>query len=154
MKELLLVILGFLLGLVPSWYARKRRLKTHWCALRAEIIECNAKAGTLLTDNIKSPLYRLPVTTFHVSFPALLADGGVNESEVSAIGRFFSMAEEINRGLDNAAEMLKSSDIESLDREFNRNCLKSKKLTEQNENSESLYAEAIRVVDRKVSSNW
>lgn len=154
MKELLLIIFGFLLGLIPSWYTRKRRLKTHWCALKAEIIECNAKAVTFLADNIKSPLYRLPVTTFHVSFPALLADGGADEGEVSAISRFFSMAEEINRGLDNAAEMLKSGNIDGLDREYNRNCLKAKELTEQKEHRKSLYAEAKRVVDLKVSSNY
>jgi len=80
--------------------------------------------------------------TYHVSFPVLLADGGVDQSEFSAIGRFFGMAGEINRGLDNAAEMRKIDDSEKLRQEFERNCLKAEELIK-------LYDEAIKVVDSK-----
>jgi hypothetical protein len=77
MIEVALLLFGILIGLLPPWFARKRRLKTHWCALRAEMDECSDKAGILLRDNIQSPLYRLPVNAFTISFPIVLADGAV-----------------------------------------------------------------------------
>lgn len=150
MKELLLVLLGFFLGLVPPWFQRKRRLKTHWCALRAEIDQCKEKAETLLKDGVMSPLYRLPVMTYQASFPVLLADGAVKENEVSVIGRFFSQVQDINRGLDNAAEMFKAGNDAKLKQEFDRNCLKAKGLIESKDGQESLYSQAKRVVDANI----
>ncbi len=82
MTELAFAIFGFLLGLLPSWFNRKRRLKTHWCALRAEMMLCKEKAELLLNDNVMSPLYRLPVIAYQVSYPVVLADGAVAEEEV------------------------------------------------------------------------
>jgi hypothetical protein len=154
MKEFLLVLLGFFLGLVPPWLQRKRRLKTHWCALRAEIEQCREKAETLLKDNVMSPLYRLPVMTYQTSFPVLLAGGAVQENEVSVIGRFFSQAQDINRGLDNAAEMFKVGNDEKLKQEFDRNCLKAKGLIKPKDGEESLYTQARKVVDHKISLRW
>ena len=154
MKELFLVIFGFLLGMIPPWFMRKRRLRTHWCALRADMKQCNEKAGKLLKDKVMSPLYRLPLIAYHVSFPVLLADGAVEENEVLSIGRFFDLSEELNRGLDNAAEMLKTGNLEKLQQEFNRNCLKAKALIEPNEGRDSLYTKARRIIDTKISARW
>lgn len=111
MYELAFTIFGVLLGLIPPWYARKRRLKTHWCALRAEISQCKEKAETLLKDNIQSPLYRLPLTAYQASYPVLLVDGAVGEDEVLVLGRFYALIEDINRGLDNAAAMYMSGNL-------------------------------------------
>ncbi len=154
MKELFLVVLGFLLGMIPAWFMRKRRLRTHWCALRAEMEQCNEKALQLLNDKIISPLYRLPLIAYHVSFPVLLADGAVEENEVLSIGRFYNLAEELNRGLDNAAEMFQSGNDQKLQQEFNRNCLKAKALIEANDDQDSLYIEARRIMDSKISAKW
>jgi len=154
MKELFLILVGFLLGMIPPWFMRKRRLRTHWCAFRAEMEQCNEKAKKLLNDNIMSPLYRLPLIAYQVSFPVLLADGAVEEKEVLSIGRFFNLAEELNRGLDNAADMLKAGNDEKLQQEFNRNCLKAKALIEPNDGQDSLYTEARRIIDSKISARW
>jgi hypothetical protein len=154
MKEVLLILFGFLLGTMPPWLTRKHRLKTHWCALRADIDQCKEKAETLLRDQVMSPLYRLPLIAFKVSFPVLLADGAVNENEVRTIGRFFSWVEEINRGLDYAGEVVKAEDPQLLQQEFKRNCLKAKALIEHNDGAESLYDEVTRIVDSKVSLKW
>jgi hypothetical protein len=154
MKELYLIILGFLLGTIPPWFMRKRRLRTHWCALRADMEQCNEKAEKLLKDNKMSPLYRLPLIAYCVSFPVLLADGAVKENEVLLIGRYFNMAEELNRGLDNADEMLKLGNDQRLQQEFNRNCLKAKELIKPNYGNDSLYAEAKRIIDSKISAKW
>ena len=154
MKEVLLILFGFLLGTIPPWFSRKRRLKSHWCALRADINQCKDKAEILLNDQVMSPLYRLPLTAFRVSFPVLLADGAINEIEVLAIGRFFSLVGEINRGLDYAAQVVKAEDKQQLQQEFNRNCLKAKALIESDNGPESLYDEVRRIVDSKVSLKW
>jgi len=76
--------------------------------------QCKEKAETLLRDRVMSPLYRLPLIAYKVSFPVLLADGAVEENEVLSIGRFFNLSEELNRGLDNAAEMLKAGNDKKL----------------------------------------
>ncbi len=154
MKELFLVLLGFLLGTIPAWFMRKRRLRTHWCALRADMEQCNEKAKKLLNDNIMSPLYRLPLIAYHTSFPVLLADGAVKENEVLSIGRFYNLAEELNRGLDNTAEMSKLGNDQKLKQEFDRNCLKAKALIEANDGQDSLYTEARRIIDSKISAKW
>ena len=155
MFEVLLVLLAFFLVLVPPWLQRKWRLKTHWCALRAEIVQCREKAETLISKEGKmSPLYRLPVMAYQTSFPVLLADGAVHENEVSVIGRFFCQAQDINRGLDNAAEMFKAGNDEKLKQEFNRNCLKVKEMIEPKDGEKSLYTQAKTVIDYKISLRW
>lgn len=156
MREVAFVFLGMLIGLLPPWFIRKRRLRTHWRALRAEIVQCNEKATTIFTSEplIMAPLYRLPLMTYQTSFPILLADGAVSESEVKILGRFFSQAQDINRGLDNAAEMNKSDKESKLKEEFNRNCLKAKGLVQSQDQEPSLYAQALAIVDRKADQSW
>src|SRR6266487_2748931 len=156
MREVAFVFLGMLVGLLPPWFIRKRRLKAHWCALRAEIIQCNEKATTIFTSKplVMAPLYRLPLMTYQASFPVLLGDGALSESEVRILGRFFSQAQDINRGLDNAAEMNKSDKQAKLEQEFNRNCLKAKELVEAQGQEQSLYAQALAIVDRKTNQSW
>jgi len=116
--------------------------------------QCKEKAETLLRDRVMSPLYRLPLIAYKVSFPVLLADGAVEENEVLSIGRFFNLSEELNRGLDNAAEMLKAGNDKKLQQEFNRNCLKAKALIEPNDGRDSLYTKARRIIDIKISATW
>jgi hypothetical protein len=154
MKDVLLILFGFFLGNIPVWLARKRRLRAHWCALRAGIIQCNETAKILLKDRVAAPLYRLPLNSYHASFPVLLADGAVSENEILTIGRFFSLAEDINRGLDNADKMSAAADYKLLQQEFNRNCLKAKEMVEAREGSISLSDEVIQLIEFKLSLKW
>jgi hypothetical protein len=154
MKEALLVLFGFALGLWPTWLDRKRRLKTHWVALRAELQLCRERASTLLEDAIQSPLYRLPSITYEATFPVLLAEGALTEAQSLTIGRFFCQVQDINRGLDNAAAMLSGNDVPGLEREYRRNLLKARRLVETTAEEESLYSHAMRVIDEKVAQRW
>lgn len=156
MYELAFTILGFLLGLVPAWYARKRRLKTHWCALRAEMSQCKEKAETLLKDNVQSPLYRLPLTAYQTSYPILLADGAVGEDEVSVLGNFWALVEDINRGLENAASLYMSGNVveNKLTGEFHRNQKKAKNLLDSQNGGLSLFEQAKTIIDRKIVLKW
>jgi len=105
-KEIVLVLLGFVLAAVPLWYDRKRRLKGHFQALRAELDLVEEKAKIFLNDEVASPLYRMPLRVYEVAVPILLTEEALSEEEVTFLARFYSQAEDINRGLDNAAAML------------------------------------------------
>lgn len=156
MYELAFTIFGFLLGLIPPWFLRKRRLRTHWCALRAEMSQCKEKVETLLKDNVQSPLYRLPLTAYQASYPILLADGAVGENEVLVLSRFYSLVEDINRGLNNAASIYMTGDLmqNKLASEFERNKIKSRNLLNPQNGGSSLYDQAKEIVDQKISQKW
>jgi hypothetical protein len=154
MKELLLILFGFVLGLVPTWLDRKRRLRTHWAAIRAEVELCREKASSLTTDSVQSPLYRLPVMAYEASLPVLLAEGAVSETELLAVGRFYGQIQDINRGLDNAAQMLASNDADGLRREYERNLLKARRVVSGTEVNDSLYPPIKRTVDSKAKAAW
>lgn len=153
MYELAFTIFGFLLGLVPPWFNRKRRLRTHWCAIRAEMLQCKEKAETLLKDKIASPLYRLPLTAYQTSYSVLLGDGAVSEGEVLVLGTFFGLVQDINRGLDNTAAMHMSGSLmeNKIESEYQRNRMKAEKLIKEENQKPSIYEQAKGVVDRKIA---
>ena len=154
MGDVASLLLGLLLGLVPAWFVRKRRLKAHWWALRAELNECQEKAQTLLKDRIASPLYRLPTTAFTVSFPIVLADCAIDEEEARALTRCFGLIQDINRGLDNAAALYMASDPAKMHDEHNRSCLKARILIEGLDEAEPLVGPAAAVINRKIALPW
>ena len=117
------VVLGFFLAQGWEGWQRHRRSKGHWAALRAEIHFCREAAETYERPPlVKAPLYRLPTTTYAHSFPVLLADAAVVETQASSLIRFFSEVETFNRGLDLADAA--RDEPEKLDAEFGRNLLK------------------------------
>ncbi|MFL6623702.1 MAG: hypothetical protein ACJ8NR_14035 [Sulfurifustis sp.] len=78
----------------------------------------------------------------------------MSESETLSIGRFFCQVQDINRGLDNAAEMLGANNLDGLKREYERNLLKAKRLIEPTESEKSPHAEALGVIEAKVALPW
>lgn len=154
MEELILLVVGFTLGHVPGWLDRKRKLKTHWHAIRAEMLLCNERAETLLNAGIQAPLYRLPEIAYNTSFPILLAEGVVNGDEIITIGRCFGQIQDINRGLDHAAEMYRAGNDNKLQKEHERNCLKAKTLLFGKDGEESLFESANKIVNAKTELSW
>jgi hypothetical protein len=67
--EVASLVIGFLLGLVPGWVARGRRLRGHWAALRAELELCADRGEALLTHHVGAPLYRFPTMAYEPSLP-------------------------------------------------------------------------------------
>lgn len=153
MYELAFTLFGFLLGLVPPWFNRKRRLRTHWCAIRAEMLQCKEKAETFLNDEIASPLYRLPLSAYQTSYSVLLGDGAVSEDEVLVLGTFFGLIQDINRGLDNTAGMYMSgTPMENkIQSEYQRNRMKAEALLKDKNQKPNAYVQAKNIVDRKIS---
>ena len=144
---LLGVLLGFILAEGREWWARRRRRRTHWGALRAEIEFCRGLAETYLRDRVVAPLYRLPTAAYSQSFPALLGDAAVAETEVQSLIQFFSEVETLNRGLDLAQTARERSDAQALQAEFERNLLKAQRLVPPGANAENYYQPARAVVD-------
>jgi len=120
LKDFGLVILGFALGLIPAYFARRRRCRAHWAALSAEVEICERLARTYIKDGVASPLYRLPVAAFGDSFPALLADGAVGPDDFNDLAWFSGWAQDINRGLDNADRAMHSGNQQQFESEVNR----------------------------------
>jgi hypothetical protein len=157
MYEIVILIFGMLIGTLPGWIGRKRRLRTHWAALRAEMDLCKEKAETIVgngsTPLVLSPLYRLPLLAFEVSLPILLADGALSEVEAKSLSRFYSQVQDINRGLDNAAEMYKN-DNRLLFKEHDRNRLKAETLVLSRAEQSSMYETARKIVNQKLAQKW
>lgn len=115
---------------------------------------CKEKAEMLLNDNVMSPLYRLSIIAYQVSYPVVLADGAVAEDEVLALGRFFEQAHDINRSLDNAAQAKMNNDSHNIKTEYDRNLLKAESLVVEHNGKPSLFGLAKAVVDRKIALRW
>ena len=143
MKEIGLVLLGFVISLVPVLFERRRRAKAHWSALSAEADISGRLAGIYLRDKVAAPLYRLPVEAFTVSFPALLADGAIAKDEITDLAWFWGRVQDINRGLDNANSAANSDESDRLAREANRLELKCRDLLEGSGGKEG-SAETVR----------
>ena len=154
MKEGGLVLLGFVLAVLPMWFNRKRRLNGHFYALRAELKMCKEKAKVFLKDEIASPLYRMPSKVYEVAVPILLAENAMTEDETIAIIRFYSQAEDINRGLDNAAAMLAQRDDEGLRREVGRLIDKAATMVGPINEKKPLFDSAKSVIDAKIALPW
>ena len=68
-------IVGALLTFfLTEWIFRiKRKLKSHWQALKEEAEICREKSEEFVKKNITAPLYRLPILSYKTSFPVILA---------------------------------------------------------------------------------
>jgi hypothetical protein len=121
----------------------------HWAAIRAELTICRSDAIALLTHNVKSPLYRFPVTALKTAFPILLAEGQLNEEQVHALTLYFEHIQDLNRGLDHAAEFYARGDGEHLTQEHKRNLVKAEFLL--GKTSEENVLEGVKnIVDGKL----
>jgi len=148
-----MVLLGFALAWVPQWFDRRRKIVAHWAALRAEATLCVEKAHTFLNDNVMAPLYRLPTTAYEKAFPILLIEGEMTESQLLSLTRFFSQAQDINRGLDYAAAMVHAGENGKLNIEYNRLVLKVTGLVGSEGGNGGLAKEALALVDAKLDQS-
>jgi hypothetical protein len=119
------VCVGYFLGRTGPYLDRRRRRRAYIAALEAEVNLCDKWARIYLRDGVKAPLYRLPTAALSAAFPALLADGWIeNSTDVEHLESFAAFVEDINRGLDNAHRAADKNDTAGLEREANRLHLK------------------------------
>ena len=148
--------LTLIINIIQSWVRKKLRLRTHWSVISGEIELCREKAAALLNPDkvIGSPLYRLPTSAYETSFPVLLENGALTGPQYLIVGRFFSLVQEINRGLEYSAEANQSNNHVHLFHEFQRIKLKARNLIEREGIDPSLHEKAKGLVNEKLSNWW
>lgn len=151
LRDVLLLVLGFVLGLIPTWWSSKRKTRTHWAALRAEIAFCSARALIYMKDEVQAPLYRLPTQAYSASLPVLLGEGEVTESDMSALLDFYCQVEDVNRGLDDAAEAHKNNNTALLKETYKRNLRKCEPLVEKVGRPLDYFTTAMNAVNAHLS---
>lgn len=92
-------VLGFFLSLTPTWLNTRKERKSHTLAIQYEINRCCEIAAAMKKESIKSPLYRLPSSTYTVSFPILLRLG-CKKLDMEKVSELYNEVETLNRGLD------------------------------------------------------
>ena len=119
---LLGTLIGFVLGLVPLYITRKRRLKTQWYALRAEMTLCAESIEHLLNDPVAAPLYRLPWRLTYTPTQSCRRKADVSEEDVLALSAVTSAAFKTSTGgLDYASEAKMKKDDNAVLAEQSRN---------------------------------
>lgn len=149
------ILLGGLSGVATTLmfqylYARhqtKNRIQGNYAALYVEVQECGRIAAVYSggpeedpVPVVAAPLYRLPTICYEICFPALLSDSGISEPDAESLLKFYAEVQTFNRGLDAAADAHSASDTNLLQREMNRNILKSRSISQP---KGDLYAKAI-----------
>ena len=69
------VVLGAALVGVKEWWRGRKRRRSYWSALSAEVDLCAGLARANVDSDVAAPLYRLPMIAYASGFPALLGDG-------------------------------------------------------------------------------
>lgn len=144
------VLVGFLFSEWKLNHNRKRKLKAHWASLLTELEISRQKANTYLSDKIAAPLYRLPMEAFQTSFPVILAEDDIEEKELNSLINFFSVVQDLNRGLEMTAQLHiegEKKESQTFHDVANRNILYAKKLCKADD-EDSTYVEAKKVIER------
>lgn len=139
------VLVGFGLGLVPPWLDRKRRLRVHFSAMKAEMNICADLAATYLRDNVQAPLCRLPTDAYSTALSALLLDGALEEPESRALAEYYGLVAQLNRGLDNADHFHRVEHHQLRNVEYERNRGKAEQLIANTANGK--YPIAMKVIE-------
>lgn len=120
-------VVGFVLNEIARKIERSRSEAKHWAALRAEVERCASTAEGFVRDDVMAPLWRLPMQ----AYLAAVADGGMSTVDASALADFYSTADQLNRGLDDAAASERAGDGDALRNHHPRNVMKAKKITRE-----------------------
>ena len=98
--------LGFAGPQLVAWSQKRKRHRAYWSAMSAEVDLCREDAEVYVRDMVIAPLYRLSTIAYANGFPGLLGDGAVSGDEAKAVLSFYSLVDQINRGLEQANDAL------------------------------------------------
>jgi hypothetical protein len=149
------VIVGALLTWIPAWLDRKRRIKANWHIIDQDIVLSHGRLSTLAEEKVLSPLYRLPMLGYEISLPGLVGDSAIGPDQYLVLSDFFLQVQDINRGLDQAASAVTSSNTPAMMLEANRNGLKARALLRGREgDSAPLYDRAKSIAEEQLKLSW
>lgn len=154
MGNLLPVVVGFLLGLIPGIVRHGFVMVGHCRAIDDIIEEIRSDAEAYLENPYDSPLYRTAANYFNQSFEALMFSGGLRPDEVNVLLRYGNQAEQFNRGLDQVHQ-ISVDDPESAraKAEANRLRLKARQLI-PGQSEGTRYDAASETIDRLKQVSW
>jgi hypothetical protein len=118
-------VFGSCIPLGWSAWQRHRERRGEILAMQVELRLAGLDMSALLEDKVAAPLYRLPLSMFERALPKLIGERILTLNEIGLLVEYVNRAEELNRGLDRAAEasMVVASIV--LPIEFDRNKLKA-----------------------------
>lgn len=93
-------IVGAAIALAISWWTRRTATLGHWGAMLAEVEHCRDAAAVFLEDEVMAPLGRLPMDAFRRAYPILIENGRMRASQSHALTEFYSVVDQMNRGLE------------------------------------------------------
>ena len=119
-------ILGSFIPLIWSSHIRRIERKGEIAGMKVELRLARLAMDALLDDEVKAPLYRLPMSMFERGLPKLVGEGRPTLNEMALLFEYANRIEELNRGLDRAREAssIIANDF-AIAREFERNSLKA-----------------------------
>lgn len=134
-------------GIPLGWSAWQRRLERRGevIAMQIELRLAEIHMLSLLRDNVAAPLYRLPLSNFERALPKLIGEERLTMNEIALLVEYMSRVEELNRGLDRAADASMVVGSQVLLPEFKRNKLKAEAILHEKlkrNGNQSLYGGA------------
>jgi hypothetical protein len=140
------VIVGFFAAQIVAWFERRKRHRSYWSALSAEVELCREHGDAYLNAHVASPAYRLPIMAYENGFPALLSDGAVTHDEARAVLAYYVQVDQMNRALDQAHDAREESRDELLSAEAKRLKLKARHVSA----ADKYYVVARKVIDNRL----
>lgn len=124
-------VLGGCIPLGWAWWRRRVERRGEIDAMQAELFRVLILLRELRTAKVGAPLYRLPISVTEHALPKLIGDGVLTDQEGYALVEYVNRIDEVNRGLDQAAEAYASRNLAWLDEEYKRNLLKATAILEE-----------------------
>jgi|SRR5688572_24729183 len=127
------VVVGLLFPIVHAWWRRRKERRGELFAMHVEMRRALECMQSLLSDEIKAPLYRLPLSMYTIALPKLIGEGNLGINEIGALLEYGMSTEELNRGLDRAGQAHAAGPnlANWLEEEFGRNRLKASKIIDK-----------------------
>jgi hypothetical protein len=129
--------------------------------MQVELQQAHIAISNLLLDAVAAPLYRLPLAISKQALPKLIGDDVLDGNEVGVLVEYINSVEELNRGLDHAAEASMVDSTELLTAQFTRNRAKGKDLLNKSytrHGDQTLYegawAALLRIQERPIHRFW
>jgi hypothetical protein len=129
--------------------------------MQVELQQAHIAISNLFLDAVAAPLYRLPLAISKQALPKLIGDAILDEDEVSVLVEYINSVEELNRGLEHAAEADMANSISLLTAQATRNQTKGRDILNKSfvrHGDQTLYGGAwsalLRIQERPIHRFW
>jgi hypothetical protein len=125
------VVVGAAIPICWSLFSRWKERGGEIRAMHAEFHLAHIYLRAYLGDGVAAPLYRIPVSMTKQALPKMVGDGLLSLDDVGAFVEYVNVVDEINRGLDLAADAVANNRGAAIFNEQNRLTLKIDRMLNQ-----------------------